>query len=79
MARFTLEYDVTLNKKTKIFILENITPSMTSADSFQYCLEELIELLKSSDNSDMFNLPEDDLETLNVLNNEGVDYVEICL
>lgn len=80
MARFILDYDTEVSRKTKMFMIDNITPSMMSpaGDSAQYCLVDLIDVLTSCDQSDMFDVSKEDMNTLNQLNSEGVDYVEIC-
>ena len=81
MARFILDYDTNLTKKTKIFITENITPSMISpnGDSAQYCLCDLIDVLSSCDQSDMYEMPKVDTKLLNDLyHGENVNYIEIC-
>lgn len=74
MARFILEYDVCLETETKCFILENCDASMVSpnGDSSQFCLIDVLNLETINE------IDSEDLEHLNSLLTEGVNYIEIC-
>lgn len=80
MARFILEYDISIGIKTKAFIIDKLIPSMTSPnmDSAQYGLSETIHLLVY--NRDCFdsNTYKEDIDYLEELKKDGVTYVEIC-
>jgi hypothetical protein len=85
MARFILDYNTSLNKDTKTIIINNCRPSMVSpnGDSVQYCLVDVIDFLtKELTHEHLIGELDDlveDIEFLNELNSESVDYIEICL
>jgi hypothetical protein len=76
--RFTLDYDTTLEKETKLFILENCNASMVCihGNSSQYCLDDVIDCIYDEDAQD--DLDNEDFSYLLELAKEGVDYIEIC-
>jgi hypothetical protein len=84
MARFILDYDTSLNKETKTIIINNCRASMVSpsGDSVQYCLADVIDFLTKDFTSEHLIGELDDLvediEFLNELSSENVDYIEIC-
>lgn len=81
MARFILDYDTNLNKGTKTIIIENMRPSMVSpnADSVQYCLTDLIDFILDYQAENKYvSIDSEDIDTLDRLKDEGVNYIEIC-
>jgi hypothetical protein len=84
MARFILDYDTSLNKDTKTIIINNCRASMVSpsCDSVQYCLVDVIDFLTKEFTSEHLIGELDDLvediEFLNEISSENVNYIEIC-
>ena len=80
MARFILDYDTTLNKDTKTIIVDNCKPSMISpiGDSVQYCLADVLVFLTSDHLIGELDDLIEDIDILNELSSEGVNYIEIC-
>ena len=80
MARFILDYDTTLNTETKMFIVDNLEPSMVSpnGDSSQYCLTDVIDTIYDADTKNLDYEIVEDYKYLNQLASEGVNYIEIC-
>jgi hypothetical protein len=69
--RFTVEYQPMITPPTQKLIRENVTPSMTSNDSEQYCLDDTIKELNRG-----VEIDATDMRELKRLQKEMVDYIE---
>jgi hypothetical protein len=74
--RIIVEYNPSISKHAKRSVFSNITPSMSSndEDSHQYTIGLVVEALEKENEEDLFKK---DIELLNELIKEGVDYIEI--
>jgi hypothetical protein len=74
--RIIVEYNPSISKHAKRSIFSNITPSMSSndEDSHQYPIDFVVEVLEQENEDELFNK---DIEILNELIQEGVQYIEI--
>jgi hypothetical protein len=78
--RYTTEYNPALTQECKTYISSNINPVYSSEDTDIYSLNYVCEVLKLQMNEGneevIFNLPSKDMEVLQNLINEKVDYIE---
>lgn len=78
--RYTTEYNPALTQECKNYISSNINPIYSSEDTDIYSLNYVCEVLKLEMNEGneevIFNLPSKDMEVLQNLTNEKVDYIE---
>jgi hypothetical protein len=78
--RYTTEYNPALTQECKNYISSNINPIYSSEDTDIYSLNYVCEVLKLQMNEGneevIFNLPSKDMEVLQNLTNEKVDYIE---
>jgi hypothetical protein len=78
--RYTTEYNPALTQECKNYINSNINPIYSSEDTDIYSLDYVCEVLKLQMNEGneevIFNLPSKDMEVLQNLINEKVDYIE---
>ena len=44
--RFIVDYETPINKNLKLYLIDNFNPSMYSVDSVQYCLVDLLRVVK---------------------------------
>ena len=78
--RYTTEYNPAISPECKNYISSNINPIYSSEDTDIYSLNYVCEVLKLQMNEGneevIFNLPSKDMEVLQNLTNEKVDYIE---
>lgn len=78
--RYTTEYNPAIIQECKTYISSNINPIYSSEDTDIYSLNYVCEVLKLQMNEGneevIFNLPSKDMEVLQNLTNEKVDYIE---
>ena len=78
--RYETEYNPALTQECKNYISSNINPIYSSEDTDIYSLNYVCEVLKLQMNEGneevIFNLPSKDMEVLQNLTNEKVDYIE---
>jgi hypothetical protein len=78
--RYTTEYNPEISETSKTYISKHITPSFQNEDSSIYSLDYVCEVLKLQMNEGneevIFNLPSKDMEVLQNLTNEKVNYIE---
>lgn len=78
--KYTTEYQPNLTETCKTYIENNITPSIRGEDTDIYSLEYVCEALKNQMDSGneevIFGIPSKDMEVLQNLINEKVDYIE---
>lgn len=78
--KYITEYQPNLTKTCKTYIENNITPSFNAEETNVYNLDYVCEVLKSKMNEGneevIFKLLSKDMEVLQSLVNEKVDYIE---
>jgi len=78
--RYTTEYNPAITQECKNYISSNINPIYSSEDTDIYSLNYVCEVLKlemeEGNEEVIFNLPSKDMEVLQNLTNEKVDYIE---
>jgi len=78
--RYTTEYNPEISQTCKTYISSNINPIYSSEDTNIYSLNYVCEVLKlemdEGNEEVIFNLPSKDMEVLQNLTNEKVDYIE---
>jgi hypothetical protein len=78
--RYTTEYNPEISQTCKTYISSNITPVYSGEDTGIYSLDYVCEVLKlemeEGNEEVIFNLPSKDMEVLQNLTNEKVDYIE---
>jgi hypothetical protein len=78
--RYTTEYNPALTQECKNYISSNINPIYSSEDTDIYSLNYVCEVLKlemeEGNEEVIFNLPSKDMEVLQNLTNEKVNYIE---
>lgn len=78
--RYTTEYNPVISQECKTYISNNINPVYSSEDTDIYSLDYVCEVLKLQMNEGneevIFNLPSKDMEVLQNLIDENVDYIE---
>ena len=78
--RYTTEYNPALTQECKTYISSNINPIYSNEDTNIYSLNYVCEVLKlemdEGNEEVIFNLPSKDMEVLQNLTNEKVDYIE---
>lgn len=78
MTTYAVEYNPEINSDTEMFIAENVSPSMVSAndsESAMYCLSVVIDCFEdqSDDIRKEYSL---DIKSLEKLSEDGIDYIE---
>jgi len=78
--RYTTEYHPAISQECMTYIGLHITPSMyndeTSVYALDYVYEELSQLVNDNDNETILGVSYADIEALDKLMNENVDYIE---
>ena len=69
MARFIIEFQPSISDEAKELIRDSCDESMSSEDSQQFCLEDVLERVGIA-------LEDDDFKYLKKLKKEKVDYIE---
>ena len=70
MARFIIEYQPSISDDAKELIRDSCDESMSSEDSQQFCLEDVLNTIGE-------DLEKDDFDYLKKLEKEKVNYIEI--
>lgn len=78
--KYITEYQPNLTETCKTYIKNNITPSFSAEETNMYNLDYVCEELKNQmdkgNQEVIFGLPSKDMEVLQNLINEQVDYIE---